>query len=68
MQRNDKLTVVDIESPDGKEDQNLLLAPWGHPNNQLMYNRGNNQALCIPSPRTPSSIFSFNPRSPNGMR
>lgn len=63
---NEKLSIVDVESPDGKEDHNLLLAPWNHPgNNHIMYTRGNSQAVALPSPRTPSSIFSFPPRSPD---
>lgn len=63
---NEKLTIVDVESPDGKEDHNLLLAPWNHSsNNHIMYTRGNSQAVALPSPRTPSSIFSFPPRSPD---
>lgn len=66
MQRNDKISaIVDVESP---EDQNLLLAPWAN-NHQIVFTKGNSHAVAIPSPRTPSSIFSFTPRSPtNGMR
>jgi hypothetical protein len=68
MHRNDKIAaIVDVESPDGREDQNLLLAPWAN-NHQIVFTKGNSHAVALPSPRTPSSIFSFTPRSPNGMR
>lgn len=64
-QPNEKM--MDIESPGSKEDQNLLLAPWG--NHHIMFANGET------SPRlhkAPSSIFSFAPKFPgagsNGKR
>lgn len=67
-QQNDKITIMDVESPNSKEDQNLLLAPWG--NNQLTFVSGDSPSPNIP--KSPSSVFSFGPRSPgagsNGKR
>jgi hypothetical protein len=36
---NDKITILDLETPpSSKEDQNLLLPPWGHGNgNGIIY-------------------------------
>lgn len=63
-----KIAIMDIESPSPKDDQNLLLAPWG--THSIMYPNGDS-----PSPRiqkSPSSVFSFAPKSPgagsNGKR
>lgn len=35
---NDKITILDLETPpSSKEDQNLLLPPWGQSNGQIIY-------------------------------
>lgn len=59
-QQNDKITIMDIESPNLKEDQNLLLAPWG--NNHIAFTNGDSPSPRIP--KSPSSVFSFAPKSP----
>jgi hypothetical protein len=61
--QNDKITIMDVESPNSKEDQNLLLAPWGN-NHQIIYANGDSPSPKIP--RSPSSVFSFAPKSPGG--
>jgi hypothetical protein len=34
----DKITILDLETPpSSKEDQNLLLPPWGQGNGQIIY-------------------------------
>lgn len=34
----DKITILDLETPpSSKEDQNLLLPPWGQSNGQIIY-------------------------------
>lgn len=54
---------MDVESPNSKEDQNLLLAPWGN-NHQIVFSNGD---MSPKIPRSPSSVFSFAPKSPGGM-
>lgn len=35
---NDKMTILDLETPpSSKEDKNLLLPPWGQNNGQIIY-------------------------------
>lgn len=60
-QQNDKITILDLETPpSSKEDQNLLLPPWGQ----------NGNAIYIDSPSSPGSpyntITSGQPISPGG--
>lgn len=66
-QQDDKITVMDVESPTSREDHNLLLAPWNN-HNHIMFNETPSPKI----PRSPSSIFSYPPKSPgagsNGMR
>lgn len=62
-QQTDNIAIMDIESPNSKEDQNLLMAPWGN-NHQIMY--GNGDSTSPKLPRSPSSVFSFAPKSPGG--
>lgn len=58
---NDKTTIMDVESPSSKEDQNLLLSPWG--NNHIMFT--NNESTSPRGfPKSPSSVFSYAPKSP----
>jgi hypothetical protein len=61
-QQTDKITIMDVESPNSKEDQNLLLAPWGN-NHQIVFSNGD---MSPKIPRSPSSVFSFAPKSPGG--
>lgn len=67
-QRNKKnaemLEQNDVESPNLKEDHNLLLAPWGNNHNIIFSNGGESPSPRIPN--SPSSVFSFGPRSPGG--
>lgn len=53
---------MDVESPNSKEDQNVLMAPWG--NNHIMF--ANNDSASPKMQKSPSSVFSFAPRSPGG--
>ena len=67
-QQSDKITIMEVESPNSKEDQNLLLAPWAN-NHQIAFSNGD----MSPSPKiahSPSSVFSFgvNPPKSPGMR
>jgi hypothetical protein len=67
----DKITIMDVESPSSKEDQNLLLAPWGNNHNVQAIANGESPSPRL-LPKSPSSVFSFAPKSPgggsNGMR
>ena len=63
-QQSDKITIMDVESPNSKEDQNLLLAPWAN-NQQIVFSNGD-MSPSPKIPRSPSSVFSFAPKSPGG--
>lgn len=46
----DKITIVDLETqPSSKEDQNLLLLPWGQANRQIIYcDTPSTSGICSP--------------------
>lgn len=47
-QQNDKITILDLETPpSSSEDQKLLLPPWGQ----------NGQIIYVDSPSTPGSPY-----------
>jgi hypothetical protein len=61
-QQNDKITILDLDTPpSSKEDQNLLLPPWAH-NGQIIYDIPSTPG----SPYTTITSMSRPPISPGG--